>query len=159
LSHESFERLQEILLKLKVNTADDILDSVLEHSANQQLATGDVLDRLIDAELKARRPSAIDTNSKLALRPVHQRIEDFDLAFQPSIDKAVFDDLRTLRFVSEAKNLILPGPLEVWKNHISIGRFWRRIKAGYSPYYISTPFLVERRRNAEQEGKMVRTNE
>ena len=157
MSHESFERLHENLLKLKLNTADEILDSVLEHGASQQLAMVDVIDRLIDAELKARRTSAIDTNTKLAHLPVRKRMEDFDLAFQPSIDKAVFDDLRTLRFVSEAENLILLGPPGVGKTHIAIGLALEAIKAGYSAYYISTPLLVERLRNAEQRGKLDRT--
>lgn len=157
VSHESFERLHENLLRLKLNTAEAILDSVLERAASQQLAAVDILDHLIAEELKARRTSAIDTNTKLAHLPVRKRLEDFDLDFQPSIDKAVFDDLRTLRFVAEAENVILLGPPGVGKTHLAIGLAMEAIRTGHSAYYISTPLLVERLRNAEQRGKLDRT--
>ena len=157
MSHEALERLHENLLRLKMCTAEEILDSVLENGAAKQLATVDMLDHIVAEELKARRASAIETNSRLAHLPVRKRLEDFDLSFQPSIDKAVFDDLRTLRFVAEAENVILLGPPGVGKTHLAIGLALEAIKAGYSAYYISTPLLVERLRNAEQRGKLDRT--
>ncbi|MCE5296807.1 MAG: IS21-like element helper ATPase IstB [Euryarchaeota archaeon] len=157
MSHEALERLHENLLRLKLGTAEEVLDSTLEMAANKQLATVDVLDHLIAEELRARRTSAIETNTKLAHFPVRKRLEDFDIGFQPSIDKAVFDDLRTLRFVAEAENVILLGPPGVGKTHIAIGLAMEAIKAGYSAYYISTPLLVERLRTAEERGKLDRT--
>jgi DNA replication protein DnaC len=36
--------------------------------------------------------------------------DQFDFAFQPSIDERQIRELRTLRFVHEASNVILLGP-------------------------------------------------
>jgi DNA replication protein DnaC len=157
MSHECYERLHENLMKLKLYTADEILDSTLERAASQQLSVVEVVDHLMAEELKARRSSAIDTNTKLAHLPVKKRLDEFDLSFQPSIDKAVFDDLRTLRFVEEGENVILLGPPGVGKTHIAIGLALEAIRAGHSAYYISTPLLVERLRSAEARGKLDRT--
>jgi DNA replication protein DnaC len=157
VSHEAFERLHENLLRLKLNTAEEMLDSTLEKAAAQQLPVVEVLDHIISEELQDRRSSAIDSNTKLAHLPVRKRLEDFDISFQPSIDKAVFDDLGTLRFVAEAENVILLGPPGVGKTHIAIGLALEGIKASYSAYYISTPLLVERLRTAEERGRLDRT--
>jgi len=157
MSHEVLERLHENLLRLKLVTAEEVLDSTLEMAVNQQLAAVEVLDHLIAEELRARRSSAIETNTRLAHLPVKKRLEDFNVGFQPSIDKAVLDDLRTLRFVSEAENVILLGPPGVGKTHLAIGLAMEAIRAGYSAYYISTPLLVERLRTAEERGKLDRT--
>jgi DNA replication protein DnaC len=157
MSHECLERLHESLMRLKLYTAEEILDSTLERAARDDLPLVEAVDHLMAEELKARRSSAIETNTRLAHLPVRKSLEDFDLSFQPSIDKAVFDDLRTLRFVSEAENVILLGPPGVGKTHIAIGLALEAIKAGYSAYYISTPLLVERLRNAEARGKLDRT--
>ena len=44
MSHEALERLHENLLRLKMCTAEEILDSVLKNGVCQQLATTDMLD-------------------------------------------------------------------------------------------------------------------
>lgn len=157
MSHEVLERLHENLLRLKLGTAEEILDSTLERAAEQQLSAVEVLDHIVAEELKARRSSAVETNSRLAHLPVRKQLDDFDISFQPSIDKAVFDDLRTLRFMKEAENVILLGPPGVGKTHIAIGLAMEAIRAGYSAYYVSTPLLVEKLRAAEERGKLDRT--
>lgn len=46
----------------------------------------------------------------LAHLPYLKTFEQFDFAFQPSIDERQVRELRTLRFVHEASNVILLGP-------------------------------------------------
>ena len=47
-------------------------------------------------------------------------LAQFDFAFQPSIDERQMRELATLRFVSEASNVILLGPPGVGKTHLAI---------------------------------------
>jgi hypothetical protein len=46
----------------------------------------------------------------LAHLPYVKTFDQFDFAFQPSIDERQIRELRTLRFVHEASNVILLGP-------------------------------------------------
>ena len=45
--------------------------------------------------------------------------DQFDFGFQPSIDERQIRELRTLRFVHEASNVILLGPPGVGKTHLA----------------------------------------
>jgi len=155
--NEQLERLHENLLRLKMNTAERIVDDVLELAATREQPYVEVLDRLIGDEVRSRRSSAVETRTKLAHLPARKRLEDFDLGFQPSIDKRLFDDLRTLRFVAEGENVILLGPPGVGKTHIAIGLGLATIEAGYSVYYISSAALVEKLKLAEERNRLDKT--
>lgn len=152
--NEVHERVHEHLLRLKMFTAEKVVDSTLEYAVSNESSFLEVLDHLLSEEVKARRSSIIDSRTKLAHLPVRKRLEDFDLGFQPSIDKRQFDDLRTLRFLAEEENVILLGPPGVGKTHIAIGLGLAAIEAGYSVFYISAAALVERMRAAEERGRL-----
>jgi DNA replication protein DnaC len=74
-------------------TAESVIDTQLEHAASKDLSTTEVLDQLLDTEVKARKSSAIETCTRLSGFPVKKTLDEFDLSYQPSIDKSVFDDL------------------------------------------------------------------
>jgi DNA replication protein DnaC len=46
--------------------------------------------------------------------------EQFDFGFQPSIDERQIRELRSLRFIHEASNVIFLGPPGVGKTHLSV---------------------------------------
>lgn len=59
---------------------------------------------------------------------------EFDLSFWPSVDKKLFADLRTRRFVASHENVIILGPLGVGKTHIAIGLDTEAVRMRYSAY-------------------------
>ena len=71
---------------------------------------GDFLDEVLACEVDARRSRYLRARLQLAHLPFVKTFEQFDFAFQPSIDERQIRDLRTLRFVHEASNVILLGP-------------------------------------------------
>jgi DNA replication protein DnaC len=66
--------------------------------------------KLMSAEADARRQRYLKTRLQLAHLPYVKTFDQFDFAFQPSIDERQIRELRTLRFVHEASNVILLGP-------------------------------------------------
>jgi len=52
---------------------------------------------------------------RFARYPIHKTLAEFDLDFQPSLDRKVLAELSTLRFVEERRNVILLGPPGVGK--------------------------------------------
>ncbi|MEI6797475.1 MAG: ATP-binding protein, partial [Methanomassiliicoccales archaeon] len=134
----TYERVHENLSWLKMNTAEAILDAAAERAVKADSSPMELLDHILSEEVNHRRSSSIETRTKLASFPSRKHLEDFDLAFQPSIDRRVFDDLRTLRFLANGENVILLGPPGVGKTHIAIGLGIEAIRAGYGAYYVNS---------------------
>jgi len=155
-TNEIYERVHENLNWLKMTTAESILDSVAENAANKDASFLEMLDHLLAEEVGHRRSSSIETRTRLASFPSRKYLDDFDLDFQPSIDRRVFDDLRTLRFLANGENVILLGPPGVGKTHIAIGLGIESIRAGYSAYYLSSASMIAKLRSAAQRGTLER---
>lgn len=151
-----YEQVHDNLLQLKMYTAESIVDSILELSVSKQIPTMEVIHELLHEEVKARRTSAIETKTRLARFPVKKKLDDFDFAFQPSIDRRVIDDLRCLRFVSNLENVVFLGPPGVGKTHLSIGLGIEAINAGYSVYYITASSMIEKLKQANSRGGLDR---
>jgi len=107
-----YSRLHGNLAALKLNTVESILDSYLQAAVSEEKSFAEVLDYLIDEELKARTASAIQSRLNLSGIPVHKSLDDFDFSFQPSIDRNIIRELRTLRFIHNCENVVLLGPPE-----------------------------------------------
>jgi len=141
-TNEIYERVHENLSWLKMSTAESILDMAVEHSVKENKSFLETLDRLLAEEVNHRRSSSIETRTKLANFPARKFLDDFDLGFQPSMDRKVLDDLRTMRFMANGDNVILLGPPGVGKTHIAIGLGIEAIKAGYSAYYLNSASML-----------------
>jgi DNA replication protein DnaC len=137
---------------LKLDTIESIVDNYLEIAAKDGKTTLEVLDYLIDQERLTKENTARERKMKLAMFPVHKRLEDFDLDFQPSIDKAVISDLASLRFVHNAENLVFMGPPGVGKSHLAIAMGFEAVNAGFKVYFVNAGTLVEGLKNANMKG-------
>lgn len=152
-----YERIHENMTHLHMHAVEPVIDSMLEQAVSKETPMVEVLDSILDREVKSRRASAIDTRTKLAGFPVKKTIEEFDLDFQPSIDKNVMMDIRTLRFLHNQENVIFLGPPGVGKTHLAIGLGMEVIRAGYMVYYQNSATLIEKLRRASHRGTLDRT--
>jgi|SRR5580693_4414114 DNA replication protein DnaC len=66
----------------------------------------------------------LKTRLQLAHLPCLRTFDRSDFAFQPSIDERQIRELRMVRFVHEAPNVILLGPPGVGKTHLAV--LWRK---------------------------------
>ena len=101
------ERLQNALTTLGLKAVEARLEGLLEQAAKKEPSYGDFLDEVLACEVDARRSRYLRARLQLAHLPFVKTFEQFDFAFQPSIDERQIRDLRTLRFVHEASNVIL----------------------------------------------------
>lgn len=153
----SYTRLHSNLAALKLNTLETIVDSYLESALSEGKSFMEILDYLIDQELKARTASAIEQRTRLSAIPVKKSLDDFDFAFQPSLDKNVIKDLRSLRFIHNTENVVLLGPAGVGKTHIATGLALDAIRAGFSAYFTTGHNMIERLKRASGKGWLDRT--
>ncbi len=148
--------LHTALGTLGLTEADAILDAHLERAAKEERAYADLLCELLDREVEARRARYLRTRTRLAHLPFLKTLDQFDFGFQPSIDERQIRELRTLRFVHDASNVILLGPPGVGKTHLSVALAIAAIQAGFGAYFITAHDLVTDLGRAYREGRLDR---
>ena len=104
----------------------------------------------------ARRERYLTTRTRLAHLPFQRTFEQFDFAFQPSIDERLVKELANLAFVAEATNVLLLGPPGVGKTHLAIALALRAIENGHGAYFIRAYDLMEDLRKARAEHNLDR---
>jgi DNA replication protein DnaC len=148
----SYQRLREHLAYLGMTAASEHLAAELDRGLKDKLSPTQVLEHLLEievAETKARRTRG---RLRFAHYPVHKTLADFDLDFQPSIDRKQLAELSTLRFVEERRNLLLLGPPGVGKTHLAIALGIAATEAGYRTYFTGALDMAQALQSAHLEG-------
>lgn len=97
-----------------------------------------------------------ETRLKLSKLPHRKTLEEFDFAFQPSIDVRQVKELSTLAFAARNDNVILLGPPGVGKTHLAIGLAMQALRAGMTVYYTSLSHLMTDLKKALTQGRLER---
>lgn len=150
------ERLHNLLSELKLAEADTLLEAHLQRASQGDRPYADFLFDLLEAETRARQEERFRQSLKRARLPMMKTLEQFDLAFQPSIDPSQVRELRTLRFVHEAGNVVFLGPPGVGKTHLAIALTVEAVRAGFSAQFITAHDLVSDLGKAAREGRLAR---
>lgn len=150
------ERLQNALTNLGLKAVEARLEGLLEQAAKKEPTYAEFLDELLHCEVDARRTRYLRARLQLAHLPFVKNFEQFDFAFQPSIEERQIRELRSLRFVHDASNLIFLGPPGVGKTHLSVAFAEAAIQAGYGAYFITAHDMVHDLGRAYREGRLDR---
>lgn len=147
-SELTYESVCSGLEGLKMSSALDVLDNVLEDARVGELPVVEVLDRLFQIELTARHERRVETNLRFAGLPYKQHLDDFDFEAQPSLDPTLIGRLATLRFLEEGSNVLFLGPPGVGKTALAIGIALKALEAGHRISFVATHDLIARFRKA-----------
>ena len=136
------ERLQTALETLGLKAVQARLENLLEQASKKETSYADFLDELLSCEVDARRTRYLRARLQLAHFPFVKTFEQFDFGFQPSLDERQIRELRSLRFIHEASNVILLGPPGVGKTHLSVALAEEAIRSGLGAYFITAHDLA-----------------
>jgi len=152
----AIEQLQGNLNTLGLKAVEARLENLLEQASKDEPSYADFLGQLLGCEVEARRTRYLRARLQLAHLPFVKNFEQFDFNFQPSIDERQIRELRTLRFVHEASNVIFLGPPGVGKTHLSVALAEAAIQAGFGAYFRTAHDLVDDLARAYREGRLDR---
>jgi DNA replication protein DnaC len=136
------DRLDEMLVRLKLSGIRDQLDSLLDEAARANLSGRETLAMLCEREIARKDHRRIDMALKLAHFPAIKELAGFDFEAQPSIDPRQIRDLAASRWIANGENVLLLGPPGVGKTHLAIALGREAILAGYSVQFTTAMALV-----------------
>jgi DNA replication protein DnaC len=104
------------VLSLKTHLADlqmpgslEVLDSLLSMLDQGALSPAEAMDRLVAAQVGLRRERRLISAMRTSRLPGIKRLDTFDFAFQPSIDRAQVMSLHELVFLERKRTLFSWG--------------------------------------------------
>lgn len=119
MSETITDRIKNNLSILGMKNTFENIDDYLEAAIKNKTSLIDFLDLLLDRESKGKINRSVENQIKMAGFPSRKTFELYDFSFQPQIDLEVMNDLRTLRFVDNAENIVFLGTPGVGKTHFS----------------------------------------
>ena len=157
MSHLTYEeKASDGLQELGLTVAHQQLDQASQQAAADQWSYTHFLGYLLDGELAERHRKTVTLNLQFAKFPYLKRLEDFDFALQPSIDRRLVDELATGRYLQEGRNLVLLGPPGVGKTHLAIALGVRCAELGSRVYFTTAIDLARKLSLALSENRLHR---
>ena len=154
MTNFEYERLHHNLKLLKLGTFESVLDNYLEIAAKEKKSTIEILDYLVDRELRSKESRSLALRTRKAGFPMEKRLDDFDFEFQPSLDKSVINEIASLKFIHNAENVVLLGPPGVGKTHLAIALGIEAVRAGFRVQFANASALIERLAKADREKRL-----
>ena len=152
-----YQKLRSHLAYLRLGAAAEALPGALEQAHANKLSHTAFLEQLLDVEVAAtevRRQAGLERFARL---PAPWRLSDYDFDAQPAVDRALVNELGTLRFLEDATNVLFIGPPGVGKTMLAVALGRTALEAGYRTYYTTAAELVARCHRAALEGRWATT--
>lgn len=148
------DSLHQVICNLNLKEVDIALESHLARAAQGDKAYATFLLELLELEVRARQDTSLQQAIQRAQIPYTKYLDQFDFAFQPSIDGSQIRELQTLRFVHEAGNVVLLGPPGVGKTHLAVGLTLEAIRAGFTAQFVTAHELITSLGKAARLGRL-----
>jgi DNA replication protein DnaC len=153
LTHPTITQLRELKL-------DGMAEAFIELEAqdkSRDLGHAEWLALLLDREAASRSTRRFETRLKAArLRHGQASVEDVDYRTPRKLDKALFQQLATCRWIAEHRNLLVTGPCGVGKSWLSCALAQKACRDGYAVHYARVPRLFADLELAHGDGRFAR---
>jgi DNA replication protein DnaC len=153
LIHPTLDQLRALKL-------DGMAQAFLELEAQEEsrnLAHPEWLALLLDREAANRNTKRFQSRLRAArLRHSHAAVEDVDFRTPRRLDKALFQQLATSRWIAERRSLLVTGPCGVGKSWLSCALAHKACRDGYAVYYARAPRLFADLELAHGDGRFTR---
>ena len=153
LTHPTLEQLRA----LKLDGMAQAFGELETQEETRNLTHAEWLALLLDREAASRNTRRFQTRLRAArLRHSQAVIEDVDYRTPRRIDKALFQQLATCRWIAEHRGLLISGPCGVGKSWLSCALAQKACRDGYTVHYARVPRLFADLDLAHGDGRFAR---
>src|SRR5215813_11508217 len=153
LTHPTLDQLRALKL-------DGMVQAFIELEAQEEtrnLAHAEWLALLLDREAADRGTRRFQARLRAArLRHSQAAIEDVDYRTPRRLDKALFQQIATCRWIAEHRNLLVTGPCGIGKSWLSCALAQKACRDGYTVHYARVPRLFADLELAHGDGRFAR---
>lgn len=151
----NYVKLNNNLEVLKLTKIKENLDMYIELINAKEKNIVDALYELTNLEIDLMNEKAIYGCVRTAGFPFIKTIEDFDFAFQPTINKEQIMDFKNLRFIENKENIIFVGSPGVGKTHLATSIGVVAAQNRDSTYFINCNDLISNLKKANSENRFI----
>jgi DNA replication protein DnaC len=138
LTHPTLDQLRA----LKLDGMADAFIELQQQDMAKDLSHAEWLGLLVDREMANRNTKRVQIRLRAArLRHGQACVEDVDYRAQRQLDKALFQQLATGRWIAEHRNLFVIGPTGIGKSWLACALAHKACRDGYTVHYTRVPRL------------------
>jgi DNA replication protein DnaC len=153
LTHPTLDQLRALKL-------DGMVQAFIQLEAQEEthnLSHAEWLALLLDCEAADRGTRRFHTRLRAArLRHSQATVEDVDYRTPRRLDKSLFQQLVTCRWIAEHRGLLITGPCGVGKSWLSCALAQKACRDGYTVHYARVPRLFADLDLAHGDGRFAR---
>ena len=145
--------LDRSLRKLRLSGMANTLPTRILQAQSESLSPHDFLANLVHDELNRRTDRLVERRVKQAgFRDRGRAIDNFDMAFNPKMDRKLIFELASCRFIAQHQDGLFLGPPGTGKSHLAQAIGLAAIHHGYDVLYHEVHTLVEQMADATLDG-------
>jgi len=157
--------LRQLLRRLKLGQMTPTLPERLALARANDLSCAEFLELILSDEVTRRDATSAERRARAAGLDAAMRLDRWDATAKITYDRAVLDELFSLRFVTDATNAIVMGPVGVGKTFLATALGHAAVRNRHSVHFERAGPLLKRLRASrldnshdEQIRKLLRTD-
>jgi DNA replication protein DnaC len=137
-----YEQIKDDLGYLQMDRAGEVFAVLGEQARTEGWSHVEFLARLIAEQADATRNRRLTARLRYARFPFRKTIDEFDFAFQPTVDRKLVDDLASLRFMDTGRPILFLGQPGCGKTHLAVAVAILAVEAGFRGYFTNAEEMV-----------------
>jgi DNA replication protein DnaC len=149
-----YEQLKDDLGYLQLGRVAECFATLADQADRESWTHVEFLARVVAEQTAATTNRRLAARMRYARFPYRRTLDDFDYAFQPSVDRKLVEDLATLRFITENRPVLFLGQPGCGKTHLAVALATLAVEAGYRGYFTTADTMCKTLIRAQHDGTL-----